>query len=338
MLMRIAVLGAGSWGTTLALHLDSKGESVCLWDGSDEHLESLVKLRENKRYLPGIAIPDRISIIPSLDDCVAEDDLLVMAVPSHAVREVCRKISLMTKRINIVSASKGLEDGTLKRLSLVINEELPGSRVCVLSGPSHAEEVSMGMPAAVVVSSEDMEFARSMQELFASESFRVYTNSDLPGVELAGALKNVIAIACGISDGLGFGDNTKAALLTRGLVEISRLGVAMGAKLGTFSGLAGMGDLFTTCSSRHSRNRKFGELLAAGRSAKEAAGEIGQVVEGIKTCVSAHKLAKVYGVEAPITDQVYEVIAMGKSPREAAADLMLRMPRGEQEDKFLGRA
>ncbi len=336
--MRIAVLGAGSWGTTLALHLDSKGESVYLWDGSAEHLESLVNFRENRRYLPGIPIPEGIKITASIEDCLLEDDLLVMAVPSHAVREVCRKIALVTGKATVLNAAKGLEDGSLKRLSLVINEVLPESSVCVLSGPSHAEEVSRKIPAAVVVSSEDMDLARAMQELFTTESFRVYTNSDLPGVELAGALKNVIAIACGISDGLGFGDNTKAALLTRGLVEISRLGVAMGAKLGTFSGLAGMGDLFTTCSSRHSRNRMCGELLARGRSAKEALDEIGQVVEGIKTCNSAHKLADVYGVDAPITDQVYQVVSMGKDPREAASDLMLRMPRGEQEDKFLGRA
>lgn len=336
--MRIAVFGAGSWGTTLAIHLDAKGESICLWDGSKEHLEGLSESRENKRYLPGIPLPGSIKITPSLDDCVAEDDLLVMAVPSHAVREVSRKIALISMKAEVVSVSKGLENGSLKRLSLVISEELSESRVCVLSGPSHAEEVSKKMPAAVVAASEDMEFARRIQKLFTTESFRVYTNSDLPGVELAGALKNVIAIACGISDGLGFGDNTKSALITRGLVEISRLGVAMGAKLGTFSGLAGMGDLFTTCSSPYSRNKRFGALLAGGSSMEDALQEIGQVVEGIKTCSSAYKLGKVYDVETPITDQVYEVIFKGKDPRSAASDLMLRMPRGEQEDKFLGRA
>jgi glycerol-3-phosphate dehydrogenase (NAD(P)+) len=335
--MRTAVLGAGSWGTTLALLLDSKGESVSLWDGQREHLESIRKFGENKRYLPGIKVPEKIKISHYLEDILSGSDFMVVALPSQAVREVCRKISVITKQKDVISVSKGLEDGTLKRLSLVINEELPESRICVLSGPSHAEEVSRKMPAAVVSSSEDMNFARAVQKLFSTEYFRVYTNSDLAGVEIAGALKNIIAIACGISDGLGFGDNTKSALITRGLVEISRLGVAMGAKLGTFSGLAGMGDLFTTCSSRHSRNKRFGELLAAGKSQEEALEEIGQVVEGIKTCSSAYKLSKVYDIEAPITVQVYEVIFAGKDPREAALDLMLRMPRGEQEDKFLGR-
>ncbi len=334
--MNVTVLGAGSWGTTLALHLDGKAR-VLLWDGSDEHLENLLRDRENKRYLPGVKIPESIFISRKLEQALAGSDMLVMAVPSHAVREVCRKIFHIQRKAPVVNAAKGLEDITLKRLSLVVKEELPESTFGVISGPSHAEEVSKNMPAAVVVSSEDMGFARKLQELFSTESFRVYTNSDLTGVELGGALKNVIAIACGISDGLGFGDNTKSALLTRGLVEISRLGVAMGAKLGTFYGLAGMGDLFTTCLSKYSRNRKFGELLARGKSAEEALEEVGQVVEGMKTCFSAYKLSRVYDVEAPITGEVYEVILNGKDPREAASDLMIRMPKAEHEDGFLGR-
>ena len=336
--MDVAVLGAGSWGTTLAIHLADKGESVRLWEVSEKVAEVLSKKRENTKFLPSIQIPEKILISSSLEEVLNKAQIVVVAVPSHCMREVVRKVGKVKQKGVVLSASKGIEEGSLKRMSEVIREELPESRICVLSGPSHAEEVSRKIPTTVVVSSADSDLAKDMQRLFMTNSLRVYTNSDVIGVELGGALKNIIAISCGISDGLGFGDNTKAAILTRGLAEITRLGVAMGANPATFAGLSGMGDLVTTCISQYSRNRKLGELIAKGKSLDEALSIIGQVAEGVRTTKCAYKLAGIHKVDVPITEQIHAVLFEGKDARAAAADLMVRIPRPELEDEFLGRA
>lgn len=335
--MDVAVLGAGSWGTTLAIHLADKGESVRLWEVSEEVAEVLSKKRENTKFLASIQIPEKILISSSLQEVLNDAEIIVSAVPSHCMREVVRKVGKVKQKGVVLSASKGIEEGSLKRMSEVIGEELPESRICVLSGPSHAEEVSRKIPTTVVVSSADSDLAKDMQKLFMTNSLRVYTNCDVIGVELGGALKNIIAISCGISDGLGFGDNTKAAILTRGLAEITRLGVAMGANPATFAGLSGMGDLVTTCISQYSRNRKLGELIAKGKSLGEALSIIGQVAEGVKTTKCAYELAGIHKVDVPITEQVYAVLFEGKDARAAASDLMVRTPRPELEDEFLGR-
>ena len=335
--MDVAVLGAGSWGTTLAIHLANKDEGVGLWEVSGEAAEVLSKKRENTKFLPSIQIPEKLLISSSLEEVLKNAEVIVVAVPSHCVREVVRKVGRIKPKNIILSASKGIEEGSLKRMSEVIREELPESKVCVLSGPSHAEEVSRNIPTTVVVSSVDTDAGKDMQKLFLTGSFRVYTNSDMIGVELGGALKNIIAIATGISDGLGFGDNTKAAILTRGLAEITRLGVAMGANPATFAGLTGMGDLVTTCISRYSRNRKLGELIAKGKSPDEALSVIGQVAEGVRTTKCAYELAGIHSVDVPITEQVHAVLFEGKDSRSAASDLMVRTPRPEIEDEFLGK-
>ncbi len=336
--MDVAVLGAGSWGTTLAIHLADKGESVKLWEVFEEVAQGLSKKRENTKFLPSIQIPENILISSSLQEVLNDAQIIVAAVPSHCMREVARKVGKVKQKGVVLSASKGIEEGSLKRMSEVIREELPESRICVLSGPSHAEEVSRKIPTTVVVSSADSDLAKDMQRLFMTNSLRVYTNSDVIGVELGGALKNIIAISGGISDGLGFGDNTKAAILTRGLAEITRLGVAMGANPATFAGLSGMGDLVATCISQYSRNRKLGELIAKGKSLDEALSIIGQVAEGVRTTKCAYKLAGIHKVDVPITGQIHAVLFEGKDARAAAADLMVRIPRPELEDEFLGRA
>jgi glycerol-3-phosphate dehydrogenase (NAD(P)+) len=317
--MNVAVLGAGSWGTTLAVHLANKGGSVRLWEVSQELAQALIRQRENVKFLPSIRIPESVFISSSLDEVIGETEVVVIAVPSHVMREVVKKVAGIKPRVSVISVAKGIEDGSLMRMSEVITEE-----------------VSRGIPTTVVVSSRDRGMAGDVQKLFMTENFRVYTNPDLVGVELGGALKNIIAIAAGISDGLGFGDNTKAALLTRGLAEITRLGVAMGANAGTFSGLSGMGDLITTCASPYSRNRKLGELVARGRAADKALCEVGQVAEGFRTTRCAHKLGGIHKVDVPITEQVHAVLFNGKDARSAASDLMLRAPRAELEEGFLG--
>lgn len=332
----VAVLGAGSWGTTLAVHLSRKGENVRLWEVSEETAEILKEKRENAAFLPSVNIPEGVFISSSLEKVIDGSEIIVLAVPSHVMREVAGKVGKIRHEAVVVSASKGIEDGSLKCMSGVIEDEMPGSRISVLSGPSHAEEVSKNIPTTVVVSSRDCDLAKDVQKLFMTGSFRVYTNPDIVGVELGGALKNIIAVAAGISDGLGFGDNTKAALMTRGLAEITRLGTAMGANPGTFAGLSGMGDLITTCISRYSRNRKLGQLVAQGESVESALSSIGQVAEGLRTTGCAYRLAQLHNVEVPITEQVYKVLFKGEDVRGAASGLMVRAPRAEPEDEFLG--
>lgn len=332
--MDIAVLGAGSWGTALAIHLCHNGHRVSLWEYRPERAEELRRVRENRRFLLGVPIPDSIHIASKLEEIVSpQTELLVFAIPSDGMRSVARKVARLELSSPIIlSVAKGLETGTLKRMSEVLADELPDrghSWIAVLSGPSHAEEVSRRMPTTVVAASVYEEVSRVVQRVFMAPYFRVYTNDDVVGVELGGALKNIIAIAAGIVDGLGFGDNTKGALLTRGLAEITRLGLAMGAKASTFAGLSGMGDLITTCISPHSRNRYLGEQIGQGKTLDEVLAEMVMVAEGVKTTRLAYHLSRRLGVEMPITDTVYAVLFESKSPVTAVTDLMMREAKPE---------
>ena len=317
----IAILGAGSWGSTIACHLFKKGCAIRLWDKPDE-ISRISKSRHCQK-IKELVIPGDIALETDLSDALKGADLAVFALPSQVMREVCGKAALSKTRY-FVSLVKGIENGTLKRMSEVIIDEIKGAKVAVLSGPSHAEEVFQGLPTAIVAASSDMSFSSSIQGIFRSDRFRVYTNSDIVGVELAGALKNVIAIACGVSDGLGFGDNTKAALMTRGLAEISRLGNAMGASPNTFAGLAGLGDLIATCASSYSRNRNLGDALAHGKSLREALEELGMVAEGVPTSRSAVELGKKFCVDLPISNEVYSILFKNKKPYQAVDDLLAR--------------
>lgn len=330
----VTVLGAGSWGTTLALLLDEKGYSVKLWEYFPQFADAIVRDGENRRFLPGIAIPSRIKITSDLAEALFGTERIVFAVPSHTVRSVARAVKstrTFSREAIIINAAKGLEEKTLCRMSEVLCQELPipESRIVGLLGPSHAEEVSRHIPTAVVVAGRDPEVLKEIQRFFMTESFRVYTNTDLVGVELGVSLKNTIAIAAGICDGLGFGDNTKAALITRGLAEMKRLACRMGGKEETLSGLAGVGDLIVTCMSRHSRNRHVGEQIGRGKKLPQVLSEMVMVAEGVKTTKAAVKLARQVGVELPIAEQVYKVLFRGKDPRKAIRDLMVRKAKKE---------
>jgi glycerol-3-phosphate dehydrogenase (NAD(P)+) len=325
--IRITVLGGGSWGTALTVLLASKGHSVALWEFVPERAEAMRTCRENRLMLPGIGIPDEVLITSDIAEACRGSEHLLLVVPSHALRQTAA--SLVEHKIGplpVTIATKGIEETTLKRMSEVAAEVL-GRRadgICVLVGPSHAEEVSRGVPTTVVASSADRGLAEAAQEIFMTPTFRVYTNADMIGVEVGVSLKNVVAIAAGMCDGLGFGDNTKGALLTRGLAEITRLGVKMGARQETFSGLAGIGDLITTCISRHSRNRHVGEQMARGKTLDEVLAGMVMVAEGVRTTKSAVALAAKHDVEMPIAGEVHEILFRGKSARQAMKDLMLR--------------
>jgi glycerol-3-phosphate dehydrogenase (NAD(P)+) len=331
---KMAVLGAGSWGTTLALLLDEKNHAVTLWEYYEELAGALMKDRENRRFLPGIKIPDRISITSDIDRALDGATHAVFATPSHTVRNVARLVKgspLFSRQSIVINAAKGLEERTLCRMSEVLRSELPQakSRIVGLLGPSHAEEVSRKMPTSIVVAGPSQKVLAEIQSIFMTEYFRVYTNTDIVGVELGVSLKNTIAIAAGICDGLGFGDNTKAALLTRGLAEMKRLACKMGARENTLSGLAGVGDLIVTCMSRHSRNRYVGDQIGKGRKLRDVLGEMVMVAEGVKTTKAAVMLASKVGVELPIAEQVYKVLFNGKNPRKAIRDLMVRKAKKE---------
>ncbi|MCU0640044.1 MAG: NAD(P)H-dependent glycerol-3-phosphate dehydrogenase [Candidatus Krumholzibacteria bacterium] len=331
---RISVIGAGSWGTTLAILLDSNGCSVSLWEYFPEQAEALRRDRENKRFLPGIPIPASVRVTSDLEEALENPTHVLFVSPSHTMRKIARMVSVtkgFNRQLIAINASKGLEEKTLCRMSEVLSQELPlpKKRIVGLLGPSHAEEVSRRMPTSIVVAGSDMAVLKSIQDVFMNEYFRVYTNRDLVGVELGVSLKNTIAIAAGICDGLGFGDNTKAALLTRGLAETKRLACRMGAKDDTLSGLAGVGDLIVTCMSRHSRNRHVGEEIGRGKSLKQVLSEMVMVAEGVKTTKAAIMLASRVNVELPITEQVYKVLFNKKDPRKAIRDLMIRKARNE---------
>jgi glycerol-3-phosphate dehydrogenase (NAD(P)+) len=329
----VAVIGSGSFGTALATILADAGRSVRLWARRPSAAEYMRAERRNPTYLPGARIPQSILITSDIGEAVDGARYWIFATPSHAVREVAgRAAGYVDDHVIAVSVAKGIENETLLTTTQVIAEALapfPKSNVAVLSGPSHAEEVAAGVPTAVVVAAPDPEIARAVQELFMSGFFRVYTSTDVIGVEIAGSVKNVMAIAAGISDGVEYGDNAKAALITRGMAEIRRLGLAMGADAATFAGLAGIGDLVVTCMSRHSRNRYLGEEIGRGRSLADVESEMQMIAEGVRTTRSVKALAAKFGVEMPITDAVYDILFEGKQPAEAVEELMAREAKDE---------
>lgn len=328
---RIAVVGAGSWGTALAILLARKGFRVNLWARRPEQVAALRKLRENRSYLPEVLLPATITPTADLTAAVREAGLVVLSVPSHAVRLIARELRpLLPPGVIIVNTAKGLELDTKKRLSIVLAEE-GLERVVVLSGPSHAEEVGRGLPTTVVVAAADREAAEYVQDVFMDPTFRVYTNPDVTGVEFGGALKNIIALATGMADGLGLGDNARAALMTRGMAEIARLGVALGGKILTFAGLSGIGDLIVTCTSMYSRNRRAGILLGKGQALEEVLAAVGMVVEGVRTTAAARELARQYNIRMPITEEIYQVLYQGKPVGDCVAALMERPRTHEVE-------
>jgi len=332
---KVSVVGSGSWGTAMAVMLAENGHSVTLWSYFPEESESLKKHRENLAFLPGVAIPETVTFTSQIADCVPAD-LVITASPSHAMRNTAKALAAVAPEGQVVlNISKGLEEDTLKTLSEILHEELPRCEIAVMSGPSHAEEVSRRIPTTNVVAARCEEIANRIQDIVMNDRFRIYTNPDVLGVELGGSLKNVIALCAGILDGMGLGDNTKAALITRGIVEMARLGVAMGAKEDTFHGLSGIGDLIVTCTSMHSRNRRAGILIGQGKSVSEAQAEVKMVVEGVKSCRAAYALAQKLGVEMPIVEQAYRVLFEDMSPKEAVANLMQREKKHESEQAFL---
>ncbi|OQB15682.1 MAG: Glycerol-3-phosphate dehydrogenase (NAD(P)+) [Firmicutes bacterium ADurb.Bin193] len=329
---KIAVIGSGSWGISFSRMLANNNHSVCLWSYFEKESADLKKYRENKPFLPGIILPESISFTSDMEECVKGAELIVIATPSHTVRQTAKTLAPFVPDGGIiVNISKGFDCETLMRLSEVVLSEIPQARVAAMSGPSHAEEVARDLPTTNVVAHSDLKVSQYIQDLFMTPNFRIYTSSDIIGVELGGSLKNVIALCAGICDGLGYGDNTKAALMTRGLAEIMRLGKAMGGQLETFSGLAGIGDLIVTCTSMHSRNRRAGILIGKGKTPEEAQKEVAMVVEGIKATDAAYRLSLKYSVDMPITCEAYNLLFKGKSPSDAVRDLMLRSKKSEAE-------
>jgi len=327
----LAVLGDGGWGTTLAVLLERKGFSVTLWSAFKDYAAYLNKHRENKKFLPGIKIPGNIRITDDLHSAVSGKELVVLAVPSQFMRRVLNDLKKKSfpRQAIYCSVAKGIEIGSLKRMSEIISQELKCKKIAVLSGPTIAQEVARGIPTAAVIAARNKKIRRILQDIFITERFRIYTNNDVIGTELGGSLKNIIAIACGVSDGLGFGTNTKAALLSRGLAEISRLGRAMGAKATTFSGISGLGDLVTTCISQQSRNRFVGEQIGKGKTLKQVQKNMQMVAEGVPTTKSAYALSLKYKVELPIIREVYNLLYKNKDPKKAVRDLMTRQKKEE---------
>ena len=326
----VGVLGAGSWGTALSVLLSDNGHQVTVWSIDENEVKMLNEKREHELKLPGVKLPDDMVITGDLGSTIRGRDFLVLAVPSPFTRSTAKKMSpFVAEGQIIVDVAKGIEESTLMTLSRQIEQEIPQADVAVLSGPSHAEEVGRRLPTTCVIGARTKKTEEYLQSMFISNVFRVYTSPDILGIELGGSLKNVIALAAGIADGLGYGDNTKAALITRGIAEIARLGVKMGGKIETFTGLTGIGDLIVTCASVHSRNRKAGYLIGQGMSMQEAMDEVKMVVEGVYSAKAAAQLAKKYEVSMPIVDEVNAVLFEGKSPAEAVNDLMMRESRSE---------
>lgn len=330
----VAIAGNGGWGTAVGLVLAGKGVPVRIWGIEPDYVAETAKTRQSPRYLPGVRIPDEVLLTSDFREASRGASLLVSAVPTQFLRRTWGRLAPQDESggAPVLSLSKGIEIATLQRPTQILRNALGRRKLAVLSGPSHAEEVACGLPAAVVVAATDEEIAREIQLIVSTDRFRAYTNPDVLGVELASAFKNVLALAAGICDGLGFGDNTKAALMTRGMVEMSRLGVALGANRQTFSGLAGIGDLITTCVSPHGRNRAVGERIGRGEKPKEILATMEQVAEGVPTTKAIRKLAQKHGLELPIAEQVYKVLFRGKDPRRAVAELMLRRPKQEVEE------
>ncbi len=330
---RIGIIGAGSWGTALAFELSGNGHSITIWSIDPEEVRMLNTYHEQKVKLPGVILKDTITATDKLDIAIFGMDLLVLAVPSPFTRQTARKMQPYVEDGQlIVSVAKGIEEDTLLTLSEIIEQEIPQCRTAVLCGPTHAEEVGRSLPTAIVAGSTDDRTARYVQDIFMSRTFRVYTSPDILGMQIGAALKNVVALAAGISDGLGFGDNTRAALITRGIAEIGRIGCAMGGKPETFAGLTGTGDLIVTCSSMHSRNRRAGILIGQGKTPKEAMDEVQQVVEGVFSAKAAKQLSEKYKVDTPIINEVYAVLFEGRNAADAVTDLMLRDKKQEQEN------
>ena len=335
---KVAVIGAGSWGTAIAFVLAENGHDCLLWTRRQEQSAEINERHTNEAYLPGVSLPRNLNAVSDLKKAVEHAGIIVIAVPTKAIREICTEIEKYTEKPKlIVHVSKGIEPDTLKRISEMIEEEVdPGKRqaIVALSGPSHAEEVVLRHPTTVTAASHNQEAAERVQDLFMNHYFRVYTNNDLIGVELGAALKNVIALAAGIIDGVGYGDNAKAALITRGLAEITRLGMKMGANPLTFSGLTGLGDLIVTCTSVHSRNWKAGNLLGQGKTLEEVVSGMGMVIEGVRTTKAAYQLSLQYDVSMPLTEALYSVLFENVPPKEAVDQLMSRMKKQEIEDIF----
>lgn len=333
---KVAVLGAGSWGTALAVTLSGKGHDVHMWDINPEHVKALQADRENRKYLPGVLFNEHLHPVFQPEDAIKGADIVLFSAPAQHFRSALEAAQPYLKpEMTLVNVAKGIEQKSLMRLSQIAKEKLPEAKYVVLSGPSHAEEVGRAMPTTVVAASEEIKLAEYVQDVFMTENFRVYTNSDVAGVEFGGALKNIIALGAGISDGMGFGDNAKAAMMTRGMTEMSRLGVALGAKETTFAGLTGMGDLIVTCTSMHSRNRRCGIMIGEGQKPSEATKNVGMVVEGMFTTEAAYELAKQTGVEMPITEAIFNVINEKIDAREAVRALMTRSRKNEMEDIFI---
>ena len=329
---KIGVIGAGSFGTALALTLVNKGHQVRIWSRDSQQLDLMKETRENPKFLPGVVLPEALEMAYTLEDTMKGADIVLFGVPAQAFRSVFAAASeFLDPQTIVVNVAKGIEMGTLLRLSQVAKEVKPDVRYVTLSGPSHAEEVARNLPTTVAVAADDEALALEVQEAFITERFRVYTNQDVAGVELGGSLKNIIALGAGISDGMGFGDNAKAALMTRGITEMCRLGSTLGADLTTFSGLTGIGDLIVTCTSMHSRNRRCGILIGQGMAPADAVKEIGMVVEGITTAEAAYALARKEGIEMPITECIYKVIHGEMDARYAVPYLMERGMKNEMQ-------
>ena len=329
----IVIIGAGSWGTALALLLYNNGNRVTVWSIMPEEIKMLKEFHEQKDKLPGVILPDDMEFTTDLEASIVGKDVLVLAVPSPYTRSTSAKMAEFIKEgQKIVNVAKGIEENSLMTLSEIIEQEIPRADVSVLSGPSHAEEVGRGLPTTIVVGSKKQDTAEYLQNLFMSPVFRVYTSSDVLGIELGAALKNVVALAAGIADGLGYGDNTKAALITRGIAEIARLGISMGGRIETFYGLTGIGDLIVTCASMHSRNRRAGILIGKGATMEEAMKEVKMVVEGVYSAKAGYALSQKYHVSMPIIEQVNKVLFEGKSASEAVGELMLRDKKVENID------
>ena len=333
--MKITLCGGGSWGTAIARLLSNKGHELNFYIRNKEVIEDIRKNKENTKYLPGAKFEKGINLTNNLDSVLEDIEVFIIAVPTSSIREVLTSIKgKISKDVIIVNLSKGIEVESLDRISEISSEILKDHPFVALSGPSHAEEVGKDIPTTLVASSENLKVAQTIQHEFSTPIFRIYTNPDLVGVEMGGALKNIIALAAGMNDGLAYGDNSKAALMTRGIYEMSKLGISLGANPHTFNGLSGIGDLIVTCTSMHSRNRRAGILIGEGKSMEEACNEVGQVVEGVKTVKSAYKLAKLKNIEMPITNALYKVLYEGYDPNKAVYELMTRENKDEIEQIF----
>lgn len=334
---KVSVIGAGSWGTALAWLLHKNGHTVTVWSILEQEIAMLQSCHEHKEKLPGVKLADDMVFTTDMEAAVQNKDILVLAVPSPFTRSTSKSMrEFVSEGQIIVNVAKGIEESTLMTLTQIIEEEIPQADVAALSGPSHAEEVGKGIPTTCVAGSMNQKTAEFIQEIFMNNAFRVYTSPDLLGIELGGALKNVIALAAGIADGLGYGDNTKAALITRGIAEISRLGTAMGGKRETFAGLSGIGDLIVTCASMHSRNRRAGVLIGEGYTMQQAMDEVKMVVEGVFSTKAAVALGEKYQVQLPIIEQVNQVLFEGKKPDEAVCELMIRDRKLENVELLWG--